>query len=151
PRITPTLAWSGDRLFYQALVTGHTAVKSVTADGTDRMELSNGLFPASTANGKTIVFVGTTADGGLWKSVDGGQPALIAKAGSYTVITMDDRSVVYQASDSGPQTLWIQPLNSGDRIQLTKRFASQPVLSLDGKLLAFGSRDDDGRAGVWVC
>jgi len=89
---------------------------------------------------------------GLWKATDGGRPTLLSTASAgWPSVTFDDRAVVYASTTDGVQSLWMVSIDGGAPVRVTNRFVTSPILSPDGKSVAFGTRDDQDRSGYAIC
>ncbi len=148
------VTWAADRVLFTSTMGGHRSIASVGQDGgTAQDVVTQGSFPTTTSDGRTVVFRSTDPTRlGLWKVTDGGRPAqLTAGLINFPRVTHDDRSVVFTSFRGDTQSLGMVSIDGGTPVQLTTRFAAQPVLSPDGTAVAFESRDDQGRVVDAVC
>ena len=148
------VAWAADRVLFTSTMGGHRSIASVGQDGgTSQDVVTQAIFPTTTADGRTVVFRSTEpARTGLWKVTNGGRPAQVVGGQAFTPsVTDDDRSVVFTSFRGGAQSLWMVSIDGGTPVQLTTRYAAQPILSPDGTAVAFRSQDDQGRPVVAIC
>ena len=134
--------------------TGQKSHSSIGQDGgTSQEVVTQGFVPTSTSDGRTVVFRSTVPQRqGLWKVTDGGRPAqLLGGPAGWPSVTHDDRSVIFSSASGGVQSLWMVSIDGGTPVQLTNRFVSVPTLSPDGKAVAFGTQDDQGRPAYAIC
>jgi serine/threonine protein kinase len=112
------VVWAGDRLLYNTMVNGASAIASVTSSGGASTDVVvDAAIPAVTSDGKTVVYVKTSEDGaGLWKidATTGARPVQFEKGFSIDpIVTPDDRNVVFISSKGDAQSPWILPLAGG--------------------------------------
>jgi Tol biopolymer transport system component len=115
----------------------------------------------------TVVAAAAVAAGGVWwlstrradpegtRPVTGGQPGLrrlTFDAGLQTDVSFspDGRFIAYASDRSGNFDIWVQPVDGGDAVQITKEPAQdvQPAWSPDGNSIAF--RSERGGGGIFV-
>lgn len=135
------LTWAGNRLVYPP----GPAILAVEPGRREPEELiAKGRSPATTADGRTIVYVGMPTDdsAGLWKSdADGRHPVRLATGRAEApVVTADDRHVIFMAGVN-QYSLWTVSLEGGPATELVPGPASAPEVSPDGKLLLYGTAD----------
>jgi dipeptidyl aminopeptidase/acylaminoacyl peptidase len=148
------VTWAADRLLFTSTIGGHRSISSIGQDGgTSQEVVTQGFVPTSTSDGRTVVFRSTVPQRqGLWKVTDGGRPAqLLGGPAGWPSVTHDDRSVIFSSASGGVQSLWMVSIDGGTPVQLTNRFVSVPTLSPDGKAVAFGTQDDQGRPAYAIC
>ena len=148
------VAWAADRLLFTNTNGSRRTISSAGQDGGASMELiAQGSWPTTTSDGRTVVFRATGGERqGLWKVTDGGRPTLLSTASAgWPSVTFDDRAVVYASTTDGVQSLWMVSIDGGAPVRVTNRFVTSPILSPDGKSVAFGTRDDQDRSGYAIC
>ena len=62
-----------------------------------------------------------------------------------------EAQAVAASTTDGVQSLWIVSIDGGAPVRVTNRFVTSPILSPDGKSVAFGTRDDQDRPGYAIC
>jgi Tol biopolymer transport system component len=155
------VAWAADRLVYTTFVSGQPSIVSVAPNGAPAEEtVLKGIGPASTSDGRTIVYVSTEAgaSGGVWKADADGRhttqlvsdPIMVGQ-GNWATVTPDDRQVVFVSLRTGLPSVWTVPLDGGMPAQVFEGLAVTPHVSPNGKLLVYGSPDAQGRPSVLVC
>jgi len=162
PRFSP----DGERIAFVSDRSGDQNVWLIPSTGGEPAQLSRGtgssfLSPEWMPDGKYVVVSRSWVVGGLEKlwlyHVDGGtgiemlggprgqrmMGAAVDAEGRY--IWYAQRQGTWQYNAIFPQfQLWVYDRQSGTRTPMTNRYGSgfRPALSPDGKLLAYGSRDD---------
>ena len=93
----PRITWAGDRLLYGAFVGGKPSILRTSAGATtSEVVLGDGLTPAATRDGGTIVFVSPRLD--LWTADASGRRLTQLVAGvsaAQVIVTPDDRDVLF--------------------------------------------------------
>jgi len=148
------VTWAANRLLFTNTTAGHRTVLSVDQDGGTAQEVATrAMWPATTSDGRTMVFVSNDpVRRGLWKIQDGGRPVQVFDGETgWPNVTRDDRSVVFTSPNRDTQSLWRISLDGGTPTLLANRFAGSPMLSPDGKEVAFRSIDDKGLPGLAIC
>jgi Tol biopolymer transport system component len=148
------LAWSADRLLFTSTIDGRRSISSIGLDGgTPQDAVPQGDTPIATSDGRTVVYRSTDPSRpGLWKVTDGARAVeLVGGQGNWPRVTRDDRSVVFVSTREGLQSLWMVSIDGGTPAQVSNRFASYPILSPDGKNVAFTSFDGQGRPATAIC
>jgi eukaryotic-like serine/threonine-protein kinase len=136
------LTWIGDRLVFSSRAT----IFSLPADGGQPEELlKNATSPNFTSDGKTMVYFSGLSNPGIWRADSNGRnPVRLFEGSAYwPLITADDKNVIYESFGGDKLQLWIVPLTGGDPQLLNPAEAAHPRISPDGKLLAFGSREQE--------
>jgi Tol biopolymer transport system component len=140
------LAWAGDRLVYGTISNGRQSIMRIAPGQSGSEELMlDALTPAVTSDSQTIAFVTPTLE--LWTAdARGRKVAKLASSVSLmqTVITPDDRSVLYVSIVSGTVAIWTVPIAGGTPAKLTD--GASGALSPDGASLAI--IDNLGALGV---
>jgi eukaryotic-like serine/threonine-protein kinase len=153
-----SVAWAGERLLYDTTGGGRLAILSlVPGRGMPQEIVSKGRSPASTSDGRIIVFQSSEQGdrAGIWKvDVDGRPPVRVATGEAYLeFVTRDDRSIIFLSSRTGLQSPWIVSLDGGVPRQLVNVWAAGDGVDMspDGKSLVISSRDEQGRPKRFVC
>jgi len=150
------LAWTPDgKIVYRSEAGDKSNVRIMEADGTANKILSpdtpsQNLDPAVSPDGRHIVW-SSSRHGirNIWRmDLDGSNPQQLTGGGGewFPQYSPDGKWMVYQALDSGPhhRLLWKKPLEGGAPVQLTHRPSYAPVVSPDGKMIAFNYRSEAG-------
>jgi Tol biopolymer transport system component len=66
-------------------------------------------------------------------------------------VTPDGRSVIFSSTRNGVQSPWLIPIEGGTPKQLINMFAGPVDFSPDGRSIAFGSQDNQGRPMAVIC
>jgi Tol biopolymer transport system component len=144
------IAWAGDRLLYTA---GGGAIMSVLPGGTPE-QIAKGLWPASTSDGRMIVFNTFGPNGGaIMRTESGGQHVveLLKEEILRPIITPDDQHVVYMSGRGGNQSLWMIPLEGGSPVQINQDSTLIASVSPDSKRIVFWSQDEQNQIIVTIC
>jgi Tol biopolymer transport system component len=99
-----------------------------------------------------VVYASTVERNGLMKITDGGRPVgLVSGQAGWPSVTGDDRAVVFVSTRGANQSLWMVPIDGGAPTLVANRSASQPMLSPDGKTVAFKTNDDRTQPVLAIC
>jgi Tol biopolymer transport system component len=148
------LAWSGDRLLYNGFVGGRPTILRVTpGQGTPEEIVADALTPGVTSDGRTIVFVSSSADNklDLWTADANGRriaQLVLGVNASPVVVTPDDRSGLFSSIAGGTVSIWIVAIEGGTPTKLTD--GASATVSPDGKSIAFTTQSADGRGSSLV-
>ncbi len=125
---------------------GESSVWVTSAEGTGANQIAPGTqynvgsFRVS-PNGRYIVFTSwKTGTPHLWRmDIDGGNPKQLTDSASDGVlsdVSADSEWLIY--TKSGPDRgIWKLPIEGGNSVRLTEAHASSPVVSRDGKMIAY--------------
>ncbi|MEP6920346.1 MAG: protein kinase [bacterium] len=140
------LTWTNDnKIVFSSMVGDRLNISMVDEDGSNRKQLTGNsgenYHPAVSPDGRYIVFASGRAGAfNIWRmnANDGGGLVQLTSGGSdfYPSCSPDSRSVVYEHQQGGSPTLWKIPIDGGQSVQLTNKYAAVPVVSPDGKLIA---------------
>ncbi len=153
-------AWLPDgKIVFRSHADGNSNLWLMEADGSGRRQLTSDTHVShrglcASPDGKHVVFVSWR--GGkqnLWRvDVDDGNLARLTNGDGegYPSCSPDGRWVVYQNGlGIGKPTLWRAPLSGGAPEQLIETYSARPVMSRDGKRLAyFYMSDGRWRIGI---
>lgn len=137
------------RILYTVSGPGTTDIFVVNPDGSNVRQLTSNAalnaLPTVTPDGRFIVFVSTrTGAPHLWRMDSEGNNQKQITNGIAEVspnISPDGQWIVYQnVNDLG---LWKVSIDGGAPVALTKKLATQPAVSPDGKLIACRYREQD--------
>ena len=132
---------SGDRLLYTSVIGGKPAILRVTpVENTPEDVVLEGLAPAATSDGRTIVFVSSTTDDmmDLWTADASGRrkTRLVASVVPGPVaVTPDDRFVLFTSIAGGTVSIWIVAIEGGSPTKLADGVGG--AVSPDGGSIAF--------------
>ena len=150
PAVGVDVAWAGDKLLYGLLspVNNLPAIWALRPGESNSEELiANGYSPAGTHDGQTIVFFRVeNSRRGIWRVDKDGRGAteIGTSAGGRMGLTPDGKQVLYLSLEKGIQAAWISATDgSGKPRQLTNVYTVHPVVSPDGKLVAYVSLDNN--------
>ena len=145
--------WTPDgRIVYHSTASGTYDIWITRTDGRIPQQLTSDVRinqgPAVSPDGRSIVFLSDrTGTPHLWRmNLDGSdQRQLSNGAGGEQnpQFSPDGRWLVYRTALGRP-TVWKMPAGGGDAVQLTSKTSYGPVVSPDGKLVAYVYRDDGG-------
>jgi serine/threonine protein kinase/Tol biopolymer transport system component len=141
-----SLAWMADgRIIFASAEGNEVNLWISDANGTNRRALTANsginVSPVVSPDRRYIVFSSTRAgQANIWRmTIDGNSPAQLTHgtADSNPVISPDAKWVVYSTLNSGRPTIWKVAIDGGEPVQIVNRASSYPMISPDGKLLAF--------------
>jgi Tol biopolymer transport system component/DNA-binding winged helix-turn-helix (wHTH) protein len=152
-------AWTPDgRIVYHSTASGTYDIWITRTDGRNPQQLTSDVRinqgPAVSPDGRSIVFLSDrTGTPHLWRmNLDGSdQRQLTNGAGGEQnpQFSPDGRWLVYRTALGRP-TVWKIPAGGGEAVQLTSRTSYGPVVSPDGKLVAYAYLDDEGASRLAV-
>jgi Tol biopolymer transport system component len=137
------------RVLYTIFGPGSSDIFVMNSDGSNSQQLTSNasinVGPRVTADGRFIVFISTrTGSPHIWRMDSDGTNLKQLTNGIAEVnpdISPDGKWVVYQsASELG---LWKISIDGGTPVSLSKKLATQPAISPDGKLIACRYREAD--------
>jgi serine/threonine protein kinase/Tol biopolymer transport system component len=142
------LDWTPDGRIVYSINSGNSRDIWITnMDGSGQRQLTNNGFrnfrPVVTSDGTFIVYVSDRAgSSNLWRmNIDGTSPLQLT-TGTFELdpsITADNQWVVYETTAPGETVamLWKVPLAGGKPVKLTDARSYYPVVSPDGRSIAF--------------
>jgi eukaryotic-like serine/threonine-protein kinase len=117
------------------------------SDGSNRKQLTttvnevNHHTPEVSPDGRYIVFTSSrSGQRNVWRmNIDGSNPQRLTHSPQdfWPTVSPDNQWVIYTSLSSGRPTIWKVPLGGGSPVELANREASNPVVSPDGKLIAY--------------
>jgi Tol biopolymer transport system component len=143
--------WRQDgSIVYASNETGNQNIWSMNADGSNARQLTfdehANAEPVASADGRHIVFVSyRTGSAHIWRMNPDGTGQRQLTFGQYEdwpQVSSDSRWIVYHSEESSRDSIWKIPIEGGDAVKLTDRPAKHPIISPDGKLLSYLSRDE---------
>lgn len=152
------ISWAPDgRILYTTIARGSSDIWIMNADGTGKNQLTvdvrNNSNPSVSRDGRYIVFGSNrTSNRCVWRmDIDGSNPKQLTFGidARSPEITPDGQWVVYSDVGSGTQTLWKVSIEGGNQVQLTDYTSTSPVVSPDGKQIAFLVLDEQAMPKRW--
>jgi Tol biopolymer transport system component len=140
------LAWTRDRkIVYVCEDGGNADIWSMNADGSDRKQLTTDPHRDANANvspdGQYVVFVSErTGVETIWlMNIDGSnqRPLTGNQTARSPVFSGDSRWVYFVSWLTGKGTIWKISKDGGDPIQVISELSFSPIISPDGKWLAY--------------
>jgi Tol biopolymer transport system component len=140
------VAWTPDgRILYGSDAGGQRNIWVMNADGSEPRRLTDDSFvnqdPVATPDGRYIVYRSEREGfGNIWRiDAGGGNPRQLTQRGSANnpSVTPDSRSIVYDVAAVTGARLRNVSIDGGDPEELTTTTSHYPVVSPDGKLIAF--------------
>ena len=142
-----SIAWMPDgRVLYTLAEAGNADIWVFDPARGTRRQLTtdprDDFNPASSPDGRTIVFASDRSGAtGLWAMSDAGETSVrqLTSGGDSRPSVSSDGSVVFQRGviQSSPIALWHVPLEGGAPVQLVEGTSIRPVVSPDGRLVAY--------------
>ena len=148
--------WTPDgKIVFRSNASGAQDIWIMNADGTERKQLTfgagNNIHPTVSPDGRYIVFASDrTGTYHIWRmNIDGSNPRQVTNSENseaYPQCSPNGRWVVYQNGYGWVKsTLWRVAIDGGEAKQLTNKMSIRPVISPDGKLIAYYYMDSN----VW--
>lgn len=140
------LSWTPEgRIVFVSNESGNLDIWIMDPDGANRKQLTanNGqnVSPVVSADGRYIVFASDRAGGpSIWRmNIDGSNATRLTSGPRDFLpsVSPDNKHVVYSSTGATHSTIWKVPIDGGTAIELTDSVAVAPVVSPDGKLVAF--------------
>jgi len=153
PIIVDRIAWAADRVLYGGVAGSRLPILRVSpGQGDPEDVVVEGVAPAATRDGGTIVFVSTsdnTLD--LWTADANGRrktrlaPSVTAEQ---VAVTPDDRFVLFTSIAGGTLSIWMVSIEGGSPTKLTDGY--NVAVSRDGGSIAF-TGEVKGVPSLLVC
>jgi len=153
PIIVDRIAWAADRVLYGGVAGSRLSILRVSpGQGDPEDVVVEGVAPAATRDGGTIVFVSTsdnTLD--LWTADANGRrktrlaPSVTAEQ---VAVTPDDRFVLFTSIAGGPVSIWMVSIEGGSPTKLADGY--NVAVSPDGRSIAF-TAEVRGIPALFVC
>ena len=141
-----TLSWTPDNgIVFVSTETGNLDIWLIDSKGENRRQLtanpSADFSPVVSRDGRYVVFTSSRAgNSNIWRmGIDGSdqKPLTSGVADGLGTISPDGRWVFYSSLVSGKPTLWKVSIDGGTSIEISKGPAITPIVSPDGKFLAY--------------
>jgi Tol biopolymer transport system component len=146
------LDWTPDgRIVYVSKASGDLELWIMEGDGSNQHQLTVDktvhIHPAVSPDGRTIVCARGSADGlpNIWKmdaEGTGARQLTTSQGAVYPRFSPDGKWIVYGALGADKSTIRKVSVDGGNPVALTDIFSWGPVVSPDGKLVAFGAFPD---------
>jgi serine/threonine protein kinase len=147
-----TVTWTPDGKIVYASRTGENwDIWISNRDGSENKQLTADTFvdqqPSVCGDGRYIVFQSDrTRSRSIWRiDLDGNNPRQLTdgkQVDGNPVCSADGRFVVFTSERSGSATLWKVGIDGGNLWQLTNHPSDLPIISPDGKLIAYFYMDE---------
>ena len=147
-----TVTWTPDGKIVYASRTGENwDIWISNRDGSENKQLTADTFvdqqPSVCGDGRYIVFQSDrTRSRSIWRmDLDGSNPKQLTDGNQVDgnpVCSADGRFVVFTSERSGSATLWKVGIDGGAPLQLTSHPSDLPIISPDGKLIAYFYMDE---------
>ena len=147
-----TVAWTPDGKIVYASRTGENWDIWITnRDGSESKQLTADTFvdqqPSVCGDGRYIVFQSDrTRSRSIWRmDLDGSNPKQLTDGNQVDgspVCSADGRFVVFTSGRSGSPAIWKVGIDGGAPVQLTNHPSDLPIISPDGKLIAYFYTDE---------
>ena len=140
-----SVTWTPDgRLVFSSNESGHIDLWIMDPNGEQRKQLTNGgrnVGAVVSPDGQYIIFSSTR--GGtpaIWRiNIDGSNPKQLTYGtiDGFPALSPDGKSVVYTSLGATKPTAWKVSIEGGDARELTPRVSINPLVSPDGKFVAY--------------
>jgi DNA-binding winged helix-turn-helix (wHTH) protein/Tol biopolymer transport system component len=142
-----SVAWMADgRILYTSAESGNADIWVLDPATGKRRQLTTSphddFHPASAPDGRTVVFASDRGGNtGLWTMTHAGESSVrqLTNGGDTRPSITAHGEVVFQRGiiQSAPIALWRVPLGGGDAVRLTEGTTIRPVVSPNGRMVAF--------------
>lgn len=141
-----SLSWTpDDAVVFVSNETDNLDIWLMDSKGGNRRQLTTkagaNFSPVVSPDGRYVVFTSNrTGTGNIWRmALDGSDqmPLTNGWADGFATISPDSRWVFYSSVVSGKPTLWRVAIDGGTPVELTNRSATTPIISPDGKFIAY--------------
>jgi Tol biopolymer transport system component/DNA-binding winged helix-turn-helix (wHTH) protein len=145
------ITWTPDnRLLFCSRASGNWDIWSMNKDGSGAKQLTfdlhNDLFPAISADGASIFFASDRGGNfNIWRMKhDGNDPVQLTRGAmeSLPEVSADGQWVVYAQNISYEPSSWKMSAMGGEPERLSSALSSRPVVSPDGKQVAYVYLDE---------
>jgi TolB protein len=146
------VAWTPDgRIVYASRTGENWDIWIGNPDGSDTKQLTADAFvdqqPSVSGDGRYIVFQSNRSGArNIWRmDLDGNHVKQLTTGSdvdSSPVCSPDGRSVVFTSERSGKPSIWRVDIDGGSAVQLTTRVSQFPMISPDGKSVAYFYMDE---------
>jgi Tol biopolymer transport system component len=147
-----TVTWTPDgKLVYAVRIGENWDIWTANSDGSDGKQLTADPFidqqPSVCANGQYIVFQSNRSRSrNIWRmNADGTNQKQLTDGNfvdAYPVCSADGRFVVFMSGRSGTWAIWKVGIDGGAAVQLTNHTSEIPMISPDGKSIAYYYSDE---------
>jgi serine/threonine protein kinase/Tol biopolymer transport system component len=157
------LDWtSGGKIVFSSMIGNDLNLSTIDADGSNQTQLTanahDNYMPATTPDGRSVVFASNRSGSlNIWRinAADGSDPKQLTftEGNAYPTCSPDGKWVVYD-NQANPTvsvfTVWRVPIDGGQSIQLTDKYARMPVVSPDGQFMTCRNMPDDRTRGIAI-
>lgn len=147
------LSWTADgKIVFSSIAGDHLNISLVDSDGSNQKQLTrnagDNYSPATSPDGRFIVFSSNrTGSFNIWRmnAQDGSdlKQLTFGDANFYPSCSADSQWVFYDHSSTSRYTVWKVPIDGGDPVPLTDRYARMPVVSPDNQSVACRYQEND--------
>ncbi|MFZ0748851.1 MAG: hypothetical protein WAM70_05780, partial [Pyrinomonadaceae bacterium] len=158
--LTFGIDWTANgKIVFSSMAGNHLNISVVDSDGSNQKLLTanagDNYSPATSPDGRFIVFSSNrTGSFNIWRmnAEDGSDQKQLtfSDANFYPSFSADSQWVFYDNSSTSRSTLWKIPVDGGDPVQLTDRYARMPVVSPDNQLVACRYKENDAPLGIAI-
>ena len=151
-----TVRWTADgKLVYAVRIGENWDIWIANGDGSDGKQLTADPFidqqPSACANGQYIVFQSNRSRSrNIWRmNADGTNQKQLTDGNfvdAYPVCSADGRFVVFMSGRSGTWAIWKVGMDGGAPVQLTNHTSESPMISPDGKSIAYYYTDEQANS-----
>jgi serine/threonine protein kinase len=141
-----SVSWTPDgRLIFVSNEGGNADIWLSDADGSNRKQLTSNqqqnLCPVVSPDGRYVVFASNrNGRTHVWRmDIDGSNAKQLTNGveDSFPAVSPDNNWVVYSSLGATKETSWKVPIDGGNAVELSSRVATSPIISPDGKFIAY--------------
>jgi Tol biopolymer transport system component len=140
------ISWTPDgKIVYASNASGNGDIWIMNADGNGQRKLTDDShsdgWPVVSPDGRYIIFVSDRSGAlNIWRmNADGSDAKKVSsgKIDDHPDVSPDGKWIVYDSTgDAGFPAVWKVPIDGGNAVQVTDKWASRPVVSPDGRTIA---------------
>ncbi|MDX6497221.1 MAG: eukaryotic-like serine/threonine-protein kinase [Blastocatellia bacterium] len=154
------LSWTANgKIVFSSIADDHLNISVIDSDGSNQKQLTvdagDNYSPATSPDGRFIVFSSNrTGSFNIWrmnaKDSSDLKQLTFGDANFYPSCSADSQWVFYDNSSTSRFTVWKVPIDGGDPVQLTDKYARMPVVSPDNQSVACRYKENGAPLGIAI-
>ncbi|HEU0046356.1 MAG TPA: hypothetical protein VFQ43_01970, partial [Nitrososphaera sp.] len=154
------LSWTTNgKIVFSSKAGSNLNILLINVDGSNQTQLTvnagDNYSPVISPDGRFIIFASNrTGDFNIWRmnANDGSDPKQLtfSDGNFYPSCSTDSQWVAYDNQSKATLSLWRIPIDGGEPVQLTDKYARLPVISPDNQFIACRYYIDSGQLGIAI-